>query len=223
MSQSSSSVSPPEIEPSLKQPNHGATEFASCEECDTLYQKIPLNSGERAYCVCCGAEIYREIKAFNQKLALIFTALIVFIIANSFPIVRIEVQGHFQETTLLGATWTMFHIDRPIVAIILLATTFVVPLLDLLLLSYVFVMVSWFKTRPTYMVFALRTLHLLRTWGMIEVFLIGILVTLVKLANMVIIIPEIALWAFAMLSALMVYLNSIKVKDIWNDIDRKLP
>ncbi|WP_228258892.1 paraquat-inducible protein A [Acinetobacter ihumii] len=197
--------------------------FASCEECDTIYRRVPLKSGQRAYCICCGAEIYREIKSFNQKLALVLTAIIVFIIANSFPIVRIEVQGHFQETTLLGAAWTMFHIDRPIVAIILLLTTFVVPLLDLLLLSYVFFMVSAFKTRPKYMVFALRTLHLLRTWGMIEVFLIGILVTLVKLANMVIIIPEIALWAFAMLSALMVYLNSIKVKDIWNDIDRKLP
>ncbi|MFH4081897.1 paraquat-inducible protein A, partial [Acinetobacter baumannii] len=38
--------------------------------------------------------------------------------------------------------------------------------------------------------------------------------------GMVLVIPEIALWAFAVLSLLMVYITSIKVSDIWNEIDR---
>ncbi|MEX3794844.1 paraquat-inducible protein A [Acinetobacter baumannii] len=47
----------------------------------------------------------------------------------------------------------------------------------------------------------------MRVWGMAEVFLIGILVTLVKLMGMVLVIPEIALWAFTVLSLLMVYIS----------------
>lgn len=69
------------------------------------------------------------------------------------------------------------------------------------------------------MILALRALYLIRAWGMVEVFLIGVLVTLVKLVGMVVVIPGIALWAFASLSLLLVYLVSIKIKDLWDAID----
>ncbi|MFI7965798.1 paraquat-inducible protein A, partial [Acinetobacter baumannii] len=130
---------------------------------------------------------------------------------------------NISETTLLGAVWVMFHYDRAFVGILILITTFIVPLSYLLLLSYVLGTVSVLKKRPTFLVFALRTLYFMRVWGMVEVFLIGILVTLVKLIGMVLVIPEIALWAFAILSVLLVYITSIKVSDIWNEIDRSLP
>ncbi|MEB3752877.1 paraquat-inducible protein A [Acinetobacter sp. MD2(2019)] len=199
------------------------TQFTSCEECDALYQRIPLALGEKAICVCCGAELYREVKSFNRLLALVLTALIIFIVANSFPIVKVEVQGNSMETTLLGAAWTMFHIHRGFVGFILVATTFFIPLINLVLLVYIYASISWFKQRPPLMRIALRTLHVFRVWAMVEVFLIGILVTLVKLIDMVLVIPEIALWAFAALSLFMVFLNAIQVQDIWDAIDRKLP
>ncbi|OTG83650.1 paraquat-inducible protein A [Acinetobacter sp. ANC 4648] len=197
-------------------------ELAGCEECDTVYRKVPLELGERAYCVCCGAELYRQSKSFTVLLALVITALIVFVIANSFPIVKIELQGNDSQTTLLGSAWAMFHADRALVGILILITTFIVPLIDMLLLIYVLSSISIFKTKPRYLVIALRTIFLFRTWGMIEVFLIGVLVTLVKLKGMVVVIPEVALWAFAVLSVLLVYIVSVKVKDIWNEIDRCL-
>lgn len=195
----------------------------SCEECDTIYQRVKLAKGERAYCRCCGAEIYREVRSFQRLLACALTALIIFIIANSFPIVKVEVQGNFLETTLLGAAWAMFKIDRAVVGIVVLITTFIVPLTNLLLLIYVFSSICWLKHRPKFLVFSLKTLHIFKTWGMIEVFLIGVLVTLVKLVNVVIVIPEIALWAFGILSVFMVYINAFRVQDIWDEIDRRLP
>ncbi|MBF7685326.1 paraquat-inducible protein A [Acinetobacter sp. B10A] len=198
------------------------TQFSSCEECDTLYLKVPLEKGEKACCVCCGAEIYSDIKPFNTMISLTITAFIIFIVANSFPIIKIEIQGHSIQTTLLGAAWTMFQIDRAAVGIILIITTFAVPLVNLILLMYVFLSVGWLNRRPYFMVFALRTLYLFRMWAMVEVFLIGILVTLVKLVSMVLVIPEVALWAFGLLSIFMVYLNAIKVQDTWDAIDRYL-
>lgn len=199
------------------------TQFSSCEECDTIYRKVSLAPGEKARCLSCGAEIYSELKPFHHIIALILTALIIFIVANSFPIIKIEVQGNSIQTTLIGAAWTMFHIGREVVALILIFTTFIIPLINLILLMYVFINVGWLKRRPYFMVFALRTLYLFRVWAMVEVFLIGILVTLVKLINMVIVIPEVALWAFGALSIFMVYLNDIKVQDIWDAVDRDLP
>ena len=81
-------------------------------------------------------------------LALILTALIVFVIANSFPIVKIELQGNISETTLLGAVWVMFHYDRAFVGVLILITTFIVPLTYLLLLGYVLGTVSILKETP---------------------------------------------------------------------------
>ena len=199
------------------------SELAGCEECDAIYRKVTLAAGERAYCNCCGAELYRRSKSLSTLLALVLTALIVFAIANSFPIVKVELQGNSSQTTLIGAAMAMFHIDRAFVGVLILITTFIVPLLDLLLLTYVLASVSIFKTRPSYLLVALRALFLFREWGMIEVFLIGVLVTLVKLIAMVVVIPGIALWAFALLSVLLVYIASFKINDLWDEIDRRVP
>ena len=199
----------------------------ACEECDTIYRKSPLSNNERAYCNACGSELYRNIPSFNTLFALVLTALIIFIIANSFSIVQVELQGIYSQTTLLGTAWAMFEADRAFVGFLILMTTFVVPLFYLLLLSYVISMVILKKNNDVgfsdnLLIYALRTLYQIRTWGMIEVFLIGVLVTLVKLVGMVVVIPGIALWAFAILSLLLVYLVSFKVKDLWDAIDEYL-
>lgn len=202
--------------------NHHSTLLAGCEECDAVYKKVALASGERAYCSCCGAELYRENQSFSTLLALVITAFIVFIIANSFSIVQVELQGVYTETTLLGAVKAMFDADRAFVGILILVTTFIVPLMYLLLMAYVLSAVTVLKSMHQSILIALRTLYVLRIWGMVEVFLIGVLVTLVKLVAMVVVIPGIALWAFAILSLLLVYIASIKIKDLWDAIDRYL-
>ncbi len=196
-------------------------QWVGCEECDAVFKRISLNKGERAYCECCGAELYRQSHSLNELLALVVTALIVFAICNSFPIVKVELQGNFSETTLLGAALAMFHIGRGFIGFLVAMTTFVVPLVDLLLLFYVLFSVSVLKVRPPYLAPALRIVYTFRMWGMIEVFLIGVLVTLVKLIAMVIVIPGVALWAFGGLSILLVKITSVKVKDLWDAIDQR--
>lgn len=196
-------------------------QWVGCEDCDAVYVRIALASKERAYCPYCGTELYRDLYSFNTLLALVVTSLIIFVIANSFPIVTVELQGIFSQTTLLGAAWTMYQADRAFVGFLILMTTFVVPLLYLLLMAYILssVMIHPHQPLTVMQVRALRGLYLLRTWGMVEVFLIGILVTLVKLVGMVKVIPGIALWAFAILSLLLVYIVSMKVKDFWDAIE----
>lgn len=198
-------------------------ELVGCEECDTISKKEPLAPGERAFCVCCGAELYQQPKSLKVLLALVVTALIVFVVANSYPIVIIQLQGNSSQTTLIGAAVAMFEIDRAFVGMLILITTFIVPLINILLLLYVLTSVTIIKARPRFLIQALRLLSSFRIWAMVEVFLIGVLVTLVKLEGMVVVIPDIALWAFAILSILMVMIASVKLQNIWDEIDRCLP
>lgn len=205
---------------SNSQPYPALSKLTACEECDTVYQKIPLAKGERVFCVCCGAELYRHTKSLQTLLPVVVTAFIVFVICNSFPIVKIDLQGNDAQTTLLGAAWAMFHAKKAFVGVLVLVTTFIVPLMDLLLLLYILIPITQFKSKPAKLIAALNMISVFRIWGMVEVFLIGVLVTLVKLIAMVVVIPGVALWAFCILSVLLVYISSYRVKDIWDEIDR---
>lgn len=197
-------------------------DIIACEECDTLSKRIPLAKGEKALCVCCGKELYQRPRSLNSSFALVCTALIVFIIANCYPIVIVEMKGSYAETTFLGAVVSMFDIGRPFVGSLILITTFIAPLINLLLLFYVLNVVILKKIRPQFFIPAMKSLSALKMWAMIDVFIIGILVTLVKLMGMVIVIPGIALWAFALLSVLMVMLNAISIPILWDEVDRYL-
>jgi len=193
-----------------------------CDECDTISKKTPLQKGEKALCPCCGGELYQQTKSLKKLLALVCTAFIVFIIANCYPIVSVELQGNHSETSLIGAVIAMFQINRFFVGTLIFITTFIMPLINILLLFYILYPVSLRKKRPKFLVQAMRLLSSFRIWAMIEVFLIGVLVTLVKLVGMVVVIPGIALWAFAVLSILMIMITSVKLQSIWDEIDRCL-
>lgn len=191
-----------------------------CEECDVVYQRVPLKKGTKAYCLRCGAVLYKNIRSLSQLLPLVIASLLMFIISNAFPIVKIDLQGNFSETTLLGAVMAMFHAGRGFVAVLVFLTTFAFPLSEMLLLIYVLLPTTAWNEKPIGMALALRVIRIFRIWGMIEVFLIGVLVTLVKLAVMVVIIPGVALWSFAILTVLLVLVMSVSVNDIWDEVDQ---
>lgn len=205
--------------PASEQVNQNAANLVCCEECDVVYKRIELKKGEKAYCLRCGAALYKNGRTLEQLLPLVIASLIMFVISNSFPIVQIELQGIRSETTLFGAVIAMFNAGRGLVAVLVLLTTIIFPLCELLLLLYVLLPVTVLKIKPFGMAIALRIVRVFRIWGMIEVFLIGVLVTLVKLVMMVTIIPGIALWSFAALTVLMVLVVSVKVSDIWDQVD----
>ncbi len=190
-----------------------------CEECDVVYKRIDLKKGAKAYCIRCGAVLYKNGRSIQQLLPLVIASLIVFVISNAFPIVKIDLKGNFSETTLLGAVMAMFHAERGFVAMLVLFTTFIFPLCEMLLLIYVLFPTTIWNKQPIGMALALRIIRVFRIWGMIEVFLIGVLVTLVKLAVMVVIIPGTALWSFAILTVLLVLVMSVSVTEIWDQVE----
>ena len=74
-----------------------------------------------------------------QVLPLTVASLIMFIIANVFPIVAVELQGIPSQTTLLGAVLKLNGEGMPFVASAVLSTTILFPLFQLLILLYLFI------------------------------------------------------------------------------------
>lgn len=196
---------------------HEVPNVIACEGCDALYGRPELKSGEIARCVRCGTELDRHPGRQHERiLPLTLASLVLFVIANLFPIVEIEVRGVSSHTTLLGAVIALTDESRGIVALIVLTTTILFPLLQLTVLFYLLIPAGD-RGPPAGFEWLLRTIQSLRPWGMIEVFLLGVLIAIVKLSSMAAIVPGIALWAYVALTVLLTAVLSFDPRVLWDD------
>ncbi|MCI3206006.1 paraquat-inducible protein A [Pandoraea capi] len=192
----------------------------ACPNCDTLHRRTDLPPHETARCVRCHSVLYRSPDLrLSRVLALTLTCLIVFAIANAFPIVEIEVQGIYTETTLVGAAWALYREGMWLVALLVFATTVLFPLSQLLALIHLITPLSLGR-RPYGVFHVMRAIEFCRPWGMIEVFMLGVLVSLVKLSAMASVLPGVALWAFGALTMLLALVLSYDLRNLWIVIDR---
>lgn len=190
-------------------------DLIACEGCDALYRKVQLRRGEIAHCPRCGTELERDAGRQRERiLPLTVASLIMFVIANSFPIVEIELQGLSSRTTLFGAVLSLTTEGMSLVALLVLATTILFPLLQLLFLFYLLMSLAR-QHRPPGFSWLVRAMQSLRPWGMVEVFLLGVLVAVVKLSNMATVIPGVALWAFGVLTVLLTAVVSFNPRHFW--------
>ncbi|WAL84227.1 paraquat-inducible protein A [Pandoraea sp. XJJ-1] len=191
----------------------------ACPNCDTLHRRTDVPPREAARCVRCHSVLYRAPDLrLSRVLALTLTCLIVFAIANAFPIVEIEVQGIYTRTTLIGAAWALYREGMWLVALLVFTTTVLSPLSQLLALVHLIGPLSVGR-RPYAVFHVLRAIEFCRPWGMIEVFMLGVLVSVVKLSSMASVLPGIALWAFGALTVLLAMVLSYDLRNLWLVID----
>ena len=131
-------------------------------------------------------------------IALTVAGLILFIIANVYPFLTFRLEAQIQETNLITGVIELYQQGMWIVAGVVLLTTIVMPLLELTGMLFVLVPLKLGR-RPWKLALLFRMIRSLRPWGMMEVFMIGILVAVVKLVKMASIIPGTALYAFLVL------------------------
>ncbi len=170
-----------------------------CHECDLLNRVRNVPLGGSARCPRCGGVLYRRIpNSLDRTLALAVAGMVLFIVANSFPFLAMKMQGNVTQTTLATGVQALYEQDRPLVATLVLFTTIAAPFLQLLALLLVLGSLK-IGVRLPGLVLVFRLLRRVQAWSMMEVFMLGILVSLVKLADMAKIVPGIALWSFVLL------------------------
>jgi len=193
----------------------------ACEGCDAVYRRAPLQPRDVARCPRCGTELERH--AGNQRrriLPLTVASLIMFAIANLFPIVEIEVRGLSSQTTLAGAVVALMAEGMSLVALLVLATTLLFPLLQLCILVWLLVPLTRERQAPGF-AWLVRAMQSLRPWGMIEVFLLGVLVAIVKLSSMATVVAGPALYAFMALTVLLTSVLSFDPRGFWELVFRR--
>lgn len=194
--------------------------LVACPECDLLLREIDLKPGRSALCRRCGAELYRNsTDSLYRTLALCLAALVLFVIANIYPILGIESQGNGSAANLHGAVSSLWDQKMHFIALLVFITTIVIPALELSLMIYLLLPLRLGHVPPG-LALLMRFLQGIKPWGMVEVFMLGILVALVKLTDTFRIIPGVALWSFGgvtlLLAAMAVTFNP---RDLWEHLD----
>jgi paraquat-inducible protein A len=192
-----------------------SSENVICLDCDTVHREVSLSRGEVARCSCCNAVLARKHGLeVGQLLAITITAAILFVIANVTPVLSIEVGGIHTEANVWMAALSLERGWIFWAAVVLALTTFVVPLLQLVLLLWVLSFANLKRRAPGFRI-ALVLLHRLRPWSMTEVFLLGALVAIVKLSAWVHVVAGEGIGALSALTILLAILGRYESRAWW--------
>ena len=181
----------------------------ACHECDLLVRTLSSSTGSDAYCPRCNALLFRVRKnALEKAVALACAALILLVLANCFPVVGLNIKGQHTATTVIGAATQLWLDGEPLVGIVVATTVVLVPAIELLAVLYLVVSLRQGR-RPPAFVAVLRTVQISHTWAMVEIFILGVLVALVKLTHYADVLPGVAMGCFGLLALILTWLATI--------------
>ena len=191
----------------------------ACHDCDALYRKPRLLGRQTARCSRCGATLYSSAASQLDRIcAITVAALVTFIIAQSFPIIELDANGITTESSLFGALVVLWHEDMQIIAVIVFCATILFPLTEMVALLYVLLPVRRGFIPPGFD-YVLRAIQFVRPWGMLEVFMLGVLITIVKMVSLARVIPETALFAFGALTLMFTVVVTFDARTLWDIAD----
>lgn len=173
-------------------------DLVACHECDLLITKPELQPGQKAKCPRCNYALAERGKnVLNYTVAVAITGLLLLAFSLSFPFLGFYTKGQDQSITLwqaIGALWTNGY---PILSI--LGGTFILVMPALYLSSVIYLLVNFkYGRNGKWSVPLLNSMFFLRPWAMAEVFFIGVLISLIKVAAMAAVQIGISFWAFVL-------------------------
>jgi paraquat-inducible protein A len=184
-------------------------ELVACHECDLLMRKPALAHGEKALCPRCGYELYaHRHNVVQRSLALVIAALLLYIPANFLPIMELNLLGQSSHDTVWSGVVGLFDTGMQGVAVVVFLCSMGIPLAKLLCQLAVLLSIR-FDIGRSYGLLLYRIYHHLRDWGMLEVYLMGVLVAIVKLADMAAITVGLGLVCFISLLLVQVCLEVV--------------
>lgn len=200
--------------------NEDVQHRAACHLCDALHEAPLVEEGREARCGTCGGVLYRNRPAsLERAVAFGVAALVLMIVAHSFPFITLDAKGTKSEMTLARAAFALMDEGSDLLGVAVGLFTLVAPAILAGGLVYVCFPLLWGKKWPG-AVRVTRLVQSLEQWAMIEVFFLGALVSLLKLVKLADVHLGVAFWALA---AVMFFLAGamagIDRRELWDRLE----
>lgn len=194
--------------------------LVACPDCDLLQRLSDLAPGASARCPRCDSELWRRREdSLERTLALAIAAAVLYVVANTVPMLGLRAVGHQAYTTVVGGAQQLWHDGEQIVAGLVLFTAVVSPALQIGFMLTV-VIAARRERVPMWVGTLLRHHPTTITWSMIEVMMVGVLVALIKIADYATVIPGLALFALGGLVFLLAAMQStFDPREVWERVE----
>ena len=192
----------------------------ACHECDLLQRVPELPPGGKARCSRCGNTVAaRPSASLDRALALTLTAAIVFIIAHTTSLMGLSAVGRSSSTTIFGGVLQMWEDGERITAVIVMFCAGIAPGAYLAFMLTVLLAVRR-PPAPLWVGEMMRWGHHMHPWSMNEVMILGILVALIKIAELATVEAGIGMYAMGGLVVLFPAIAlSIDEHETWRRIE----
>jgi len=196
-----------------------AETIVSCDTCGLVQKVEGLVRGTAAECMRCGSFLAAPSSTGRLEVvaALSLAALVLYVPANIFPIMKMYMYGVYSESTVWDGVVLLMGHDQWGVAVIVFLASMVIPLVKLagLFALVVTARLGWgrrLRSRTSLYKF----IDVIGPWAMLDVFLLAVLVALVKLNTWAQVLPGPGLVAFtAMVVFTMLASAAFDPKQIW--------
>ena len=157
--------------------------------------------------------------SYNRTFALTIAALVLYLIANAVPMLGLHAVGREAFTTVIGGAQQLWNNGQQLVSVLVLFAAVISPALQIGFLLAI--LIGCTRERPPAWVgLLLRHLEFTRTWSMIEVMLLGVLVALTKIADYATVIIGTAFFAlFALVILLAAIQSCFDPREVWQRVE----
>lgn len=197
-----------------------ARTHTACEECDLLVAVPPIAEGERAECPRCNHTLTQRPKqGFERALAFAIAGCIFFAISLAYPFLTLANGGIENVMTLLEASAAIYREQDPVLAAIVFVAILLLPIA--LMLSVVALVIPLLLGKPvSWLPQLAKFMFWLNDWAMVEVFVIGVIVSLVKIAKLATVILGLSFWAYILFAiCLTAAMSGLDRQQVWNAIE----
>ncbi len=173
-----------------------SSQHLACPSCDSLIDTSELVDGDTATCpVCRGFLTKFTSDGVSRVISYATSALILLVFSCAFPFLSFKASGLESVMTLPGTAIMLYTHGMTDLALLVGAFILFIPSLIMVLLLLFYIPLKLEIASP-WLVFAGRSVFALQHWCMVDVFLIGVIVSLVKIVSMATIILGISFFAY---------------------------
>jgi len=159
------------------------SELIACQQCDALYEQPCLNEGQKAECGRCGATLFeRKNNSIERTFSLSIAGLLFLTPAIILPIIGVTLAGQFHNASLLDCITQLIAKGFYMIATLVFMFAIAVPTVRLIGALYISYCFKFNKIKP-FLLHFFRAYHQLDSWSMLNVFLLGIIVSMYKLLD----------------------------------------
>ncbi len=188
-----------------------------CPNCGTPHIRKNITPQEQAICAKCGKVLYKKDKHIELKIfLLVFSGLIFFIIGMFYPIVDINIIGYKESLRVIESSLFLFNEGYIFISLFVFFTIFLFPFICVVLyFTTTFLLLIKYKKKLIKKFLLIITI--LKDWCFLDIFFIGILVSLVKIFSYASIDFNIGFLAYIFFLSIMFYIVKFTgVETLWD-------